>query len=526
MANRIFNIEFDGPTLISPNGGEQFFGSTILITWEEPVNLDTTTDIVWYELFITELYSVDDIDNLIQIATLPSGSSSFTYNINKNLKGDKCRIGIRAVNHKGQRSSISFSADNFLISNRKLPRPAVFTPTRNSTYFSYIPVTLDSAGVIGRCSQRAFYQVYYKSESQGIDWVLVLQNITVGSKPINLDVSNFNTASDYSLKVELVDGDNISSPVFIDDITINNINYFTIDTVAPRGEIKIENSEEYTKENDLVLSLKSSDSASAVRDYRIRQISIDADGNLNEDTNINDPFFKIADLAIWDILFQDTIGDGEKIIQVEYRDYGNNVLTNSGDNKYFRTYKNVANMVVAGIVFDGVNIWIVYSDEDNPSLVSSRLYRNNNFISDLVGEPTALALFEDTIYIAIRDVENKGVLQRYTGSTVESVADNEEQYLDDNDSVINSLYSSDSVIVSMIEFDSKLFLGLENGELLSFNGVSVSSENNDFMNIKSIKKIDVEGTALYVFFENTTELMIMTKLVNGTYNFSIVDSEE
>ncbi len=522
MAQRIFNIAVDGLTLVSPNGGEQFYGSTIPITWEEPTNISTTTDILWYELFITESYGVDSLDNLVQIATLPSGTTSFTYNINKNLKGSSCRVGVRIVNHRGQRSGTSFSANDFLILNRKLPKPAVFSPTKDTTYFSYLPIILDSKGVLGRCSQRAFYQIYYKSENQGIDWTLVLKNILVGSKPINWDASNFATDSDYSMKVELVDGDSVSSPVFINNITINNINYFAIDTVAPVGEIKIQNNEEYTKNSNLILSLKSSDATTAVKDYRLHQISLASDGTRFEDTT-DFNFSRMADLVTWDLSMGGTISDGEKVIEVEYRDYGDNIVADS-NNKFFRTYKSVDNMDVAGIVLDGTNVWTVYSNENNPSLVS-RLYRNHTLISSLSGEPTALELYEDTIYIAIRDDENKGILQRYVGSVIEFIADNDNQYLDDDDSIINSLYSSDSVINSMEVFDDILFLGLENGELLSFNGSTVSSKNNDFVNIKSIRKIKTDGNLLYIFFYNTTELMIMNKTGIGSYNFSIVDSE-
>ena len=237
MNRRVYNIEVDGPTLISPNGGEMFYGSTIDITWFESTNISTTTDIIWYQLFIIEDYDIKSFQDFVQIATLPVGTTSFIYTINKNLKGKKCRIGIRSIDHKGKRSPISFSADDFLINNRKLPLPAVFKPISNGIYFSYVPFVFDQKGVLGRYSQRAFYQVYYKSDNQRIDWTLLLSNIMIGSEPVNLDVSGLPTDSDYSLKVEIVDEDNVSEPVFINNITINNANYFIIDTIPPRGEI-------------------------------------------------------------------------------------------------------------------------------------------------------------------------------------------------------------------------------------------------------------------------------------------------
>ena len=300
MAQRTFDISVDGPTLTYPNGGESINSSTIDITWSEASNLPSV-EVIWYEIFITEVYDTNSLDGLIQIATIPSGNSSYTYNINKNLKGKECRIGIRAVNYRGQRSDISFSADNFTISNRKLPIPAVFKPTFGTTYFSYVPIVLDNEGVVGRCSQRSFYQVYYSSKSLGIGWVLIFKNVMVGTGPIGWDVSSFPAASDYSLKIELVDGDSVSESVFINDITINNANYFLIDTIPPKGEVHIQNSSEYTKDRDLVISLRASDSTTGVEEYRVEQTNISASG----DTTVNGIFSNMTDLITWDIVGDD-----------------------------------------------------------------------------------------------------------------------------------------------------------------------------------------------------------------------------
>jgi hypothetical protein len=516
MAHREFDITVDGPTLISPNGGEQVVGSTISITWNEPENIPTT-EITWYELFIVESYDVKSFPNLVQIATLPSGTSSFTYTINKNLKGKKCRIGIRASNHKGQRSEISFSADDIIITNRKIPIPSIFSPSPSRTYFSYIPIAFDQKGILGRCSQRTFYQVYYKTDSQNIDWTLAFSDILVGSEPINWDVSDFPTASDYSIKVELVDEDNVSEPLFLDNITINNINYFLIDTVPPKGNIKIQNVEEYTMNRDLIVSLEASDATTATKEYRIEQTNIIPDGENTTDVGV---YNNMTGMATWNI----SGDDGEKLIKVRYRDYADNVLRDSGET-HFRTFKSVDNKDVSAILVSGSDVWMAFSDEDDSSYVP-KLYRNNTLISTLTGIPTDLEFFNGNLYISIKDDENKGILQRYAGGEVSTVADNEAQYLDDNDSVFNSLYYSDSVINSMETFDDTLFLGLENGQILSFRGSTVSLENNDNFNIKSVSKMETDGNVLYIYFNNTTEIMIMSKISSGAYNFSTVDLED
>lgn len=519
MSQRQFDILTDSPILLSPNGGEQFYEDTVVITWREPSNIETTTDIIWYEIFITEVYSVEFIANLIQIATIPSGNTSFTYNIHKNFKGKKCRIGIRAVNHKGQRGEISFSANNFIISSKKLPVPAIFSPTPNTTYFSYIPIIIDHKAVLSRCSQRAFYHIYYKSNSLNIGWRLAFSDIMVGSSPINWDVSSFSNAFDYSLKIELVDGENTSKPIFIDNVTINNLNCFIIDTVAPDGKITVENNAEYIRYSDIILSLLASDFATGVKEYRIEQTSVSATGEKTTDTSSSDSFSPFTSLATWNILG----GDGEKLIQARFKDYGGNVVSTDENKKYFRTYKSLDNMEVGAILFAEGRLWIAFSNENNPSSMSS-LYRDHTLISTLQGEPTALQYYDDAIYIAIRDSENKGILQRYSGGIIESVADNEEEYLDENNSIINSLYSADSVITSMSVFDDLLFIGLENGKLLSFSGSSILLRNDDYANVNKINKLVTDHNILYVCFENTTELMAVNKLLNGNYNYTIIDS--
>ena len=56
-------------------------------------------------------------------------------------------------------------------------------------------------------------------------------------------------------------------------------------------------------------------------------------------------------------------------------------------------------------------------------------------------------------------------MQRLQGEGVRTVIDN---------GADSFLYSSDSVITSMEIFDDKLFMGLQNGTLLSFDGSFVT----------------------------------------------------
>ena len=514
------------PTLAYPNGGESFTEGDINIQWKEPGIL-SSTELTWYEIFITDDFDVSKKEELLQIATIPSGSTSHSYTIEKNLRGERCRVGIRSVNNRGFRSNISFSADNFTIVNEGLPSPVLLEPVRGNTYFSYIPFIFDHNGVLGRSSQRAFYQVYYKSDNQEIDWILLQSNIMVGSDPINIDVSKFDTDSDYVLKIDLVDGDNVSPSVFIEEININNINLFLIDTIAPTGTIKIIDNEEYTKDTSLILKVSASDETSAVRDVQIQQTN-----TISGETNdlSKSPFVPITPLLTWDIKPEGSeteIIDGVKLIQARFRDYGNNKLQLSLQ-KYFRTYKNLDNREVTAFLYGAIGAasYLYSTFASNATTgAQAELYRDLTFLSTLTGDATSLEIYNDILYIAVKDDENKGILQRYTGGTVNTIADNVQEFLDVSELVVNSLYATDSVINAMEVFNSTLFLGLENGTLLSFKGSSVALENNDYLNLRSIKEIRTDGIILYIFFNNTTEMLIMNVNAGGNYVFSTVDTE-
>jgi hypothetical protein len=519
MPQKIFDIFSDAPVIVYPNGGENITESSITIQWEEPSSIALVEDkVLWYEIFITEDYKSEDSKNLIQIASLPIGTTSFYYNIHNNFKGKKCRIAIRVVNSSGERGPFVFSANDFSVVNKRLPIPSIFKPVAGNTYFSYIPVIFDNDGVVGRCSQRSFYQMYYKSDSQEIDWTLGLSNIMVSQRNINWDVSNFPTASDYSLKFEMIDGDRVSEPVFVNDVTINNINYFLIDTLPPSGQIKIRNNREYINERDVVLELKAYDRTTGVKDYRIEQLDISSSGvSLGEHIGA---FQSIAEVATWHIPSED---DGVKIICARFRDYADNTVTDEGG-KYFRTYKSLQDMGISAFIKEGEDIWYAFGDESNPSN-TPYLYKNTTLISSLSGIATALAYYDSILYIAIKDEENKGILQKYVGFNIESVVDNSEQYLDDNNTVINSLYESDSVINAMEVFNDTLFLGMQNGKLVSFKGSTVRTVNSDYQNIRSIRGLKSIGNFLLVCFDNSLEVGVL-RVVDGNYVFTIVEIEE
>jgi len=511
--------EISGPSLIYPNGGEKFIEGSINITWVEP--LDTSsTEYKWYEIFITDDSEEHKKLELLQIGTIPAGKTSYSYEIQKNLRGKRCRIGIRSVNHEGKRSKLSFSADNFIIQNESLPSPALLEPVPEGTYFSYLPFIFDHNAVKGRCSQRSLYQVYYKSDNQNIDWTLLKSNIKTGTDPVNIDISHFNTDSDYSIKVELVDGNNVSLPVFINNVNINNINTFLIDTTPPRGTISVIGNEEYTKETSFILKLSAVDDTSAVKDVQIQQTDL---GVTSQGIAVGE-YTSLSSLMTFDLqgIGTEELVDGVKLIQARYRDYGDNTIETADIANYFRTYKRLENREVSVFLYNGTDLYYTFVAEGSSP---AQLYKNLTFVSTLDGEATALHYYNGILYVAIKDEENKGILQRLSGGSINTVSENDSQYLDSLETILNSLYLSDSVINAMEVFDNKLFLGLENGSLLSFSGAIVTTQNDDYLNVRNINNVRTDGNLLYILFDNTTEILIMNKDINGNYFFNIVDTE-
>jgi hypothetical protein len=485
-----YTESFNGPSLLSPNGGEIFLDNEMTISWLEPNEISSSKFLNWYEIFFTDSYSWIKQPEWLQIATIPIGNSSFVWDVPPYIKSRRCRLGIRAVDNQGKRSKISLSANNFSIRDKRLPKPAVIEPVTNGSYFSYVPFILDYKGIEGQCSERAFYQIYYSSKKQSIEWTLLYNNIPVDTDPIKWDIQTLSSSDDYSIKIELVDDDNISEPVFINNVNINTLNYFIVDTVPPRGRIQVVDNLEYIKTRDILLNIKAYDETTDTEFMRIEQF------NVTGATTDTGPYQNFTNLSAWYIKGD----DGVKLIQTRLKDYVGNVLLDSEEDEFFRTYKSLNNVEVNSSLLseDGSNIWTAFGGS-NP-----QLYLNTALLSTLTYEATALAVFDDILYVAVKDNDNNGILQRYTGGTLNTIYE-----IDEEDSVINT----------MEVFDSKLFLGLQNGKLMSFNGTSIATENPNDVFDYSIYYLKTDGNILYICLDNYIHVYTLRKDSTNIYRY-------
>jgi hypothetical protein len=493
-------IVLQGPSLKYPLGGEYITSNQMTIEWVEPESITSSTALMWYELLFTEYYRIDEKDSWEQIAIIPSGVTSFNWNIPRNIKGTECRMGIRAVAYNGERSRVSSSASSFSIVEKGLPSPVVFEPTDNSSQFVYVTIALDRNGLLGQFSQRAFYEINYKSDSLGIEWTGIASNVPVNTVVVYWDIRELISASDYMLRVELVDENIVSKPTYINNIKINSLNYFLIDTVPPVGYINIENNLEYSNKRDIVLSLKAYDKTTGVEDVRIKQLNV---GDATTPISYGEYQDMTAFLS-WNILEE----DGVKVIQSEYRDYAGNVLEDDGTSTYFRTYKDLSNNNVScflssqGSEVGDDHLWTAFGGS------SFKLYEDISWVSDLSYEVTDMVYYSDILYIAAKTTEGYGVLQKYYNDIVMAVY---------------SFDTEDSVINSMVIFDDKIFLGLEDGRLLGYDFVDIVDIYGDNYFIKSISHLEVVADILFVFYNNSETSTAMYKNDNGDYVFNTID---
>lgn len=473
----------EGPNLIYPNGGEIISTGDIDINWIEPFD---SSDLIWIEILFTETFDQTLIPEWKRIALIPSGTLNYTWKKKYNIKSKKCRIGLRAISYKGDISDISISANNFEIEGVKLSKPAVIEPISGSAYFSYIPIILDKKGILGKNSQRAYYNIYYSSHSQRIDWTLLKSYIPVDTGPIYWDIRNVNQADDYELRVELCDNEDISEPTFINNIKISGLNYFLIDTLPPKGSIKILNNQEYTKDKDISIKLSAFDKTTEVKDFRIEQSDQESDDKKSL------PFEKMTDISTWQIKGD----DGSKLIQVRYRDYAGNIVADDLTKTFFRTYKSVDNLPVLAFLIDGSNYWMAFAGANGD--IRSSLYLNQQFLTTLAGEATAMCIYEETFYISTKTSLNTGELYRYSGGILNKVIQFDS--LSTNVEII-----SDCIVNSMAVYDDKLFIGLQNGYIYYYNGSVYTLLNSEDENPRSIHKLTSNSTSLFVFLDNSED---------------------
>ena len=104
------------------------------------------------------------------------------------------------------------------------------------------------------------------------------------------------------------------------------------------------------------------------------------------------------------------------------------------------------------------------------------------------------------LYIGVKDSNNLGSLLRYANRVI---------------TIISSFSTVDSVINSMVDFDDKLFMGLQNGRIYAFNGATSTLINEDNIFSENIVNLSTNNGVVFVFLENSLNYWIISKSGSG-----------
>ena len=476
---------FNGPTLIYPNGGEIITVKNLTITWLEPDDIDEHSNIVWHEILFTDSYSKFGDTKWRLIASVHSLSTALYWEIPISIKSNNCRIGIRSVNSNGFRSKISISAANFIVKSEILPKPAIIEPLSGKSYFEYVPIVLSPQIISGKFAGRAFYNVFYMSDSLGIDWTAIKTGVPITQSQLYWDVSDLSTADDYVIKIEVYDNNTVSEPAYVRDVRVNSLNYFIIDTLPPVGEVEVLDTSDYINYRSVSLKLNAADETTKVQKYRLEQEDVGSVPASYTDT----PFYNMSsnNVVPWQILGN----DGVKLIKGRFVDTGGNTLLILSTQTFFRNYKTDNNKTPTTFIMDSNNdVWSAFGET-----TSDLFYRKTRLLT-LSGEATSMSFFNDVLYIGIKDSNNLGSLLRYANRVI---------------TIISSFSTVDSVINSMVEFDDKLFMGLQNGRIYAFNGSTSTLINADNIFTENIVNLSTNNGVVFVFLENSLNYWIISK---------------
>ena len=459
------------PIFSYPKGNEIISTNSITISWN---NTSFSNNASAYDIFFTDNYLINEEPNWQQIASVPPLAESYVWQIPSFIKSSKCRLSIRAKNARGERSDYNITPNNFSIRNKKLSSPTVISPISEERYDRFIEIILDESGIIDTASQRSYYQICYSSDKLNIPQTYIAQNVPIGAEPVLWNTSNLLPSEDYELQIFLKDNDgNISDKVIIKNITIAHEGFFIVDTIPPIAAVSINDNKTFTNKQEINVNILSHDTSTGVHSL----ILTDGDVESNPDTIANVKRFLLSE------------ENGIKYVQAKLQDFGGNRSDdNNTQQRIFEVFVENTNTEFVDLTLDKDtnNIWAISKGDING------IYKINEFPSLILNTSknlTAVAFYKYALYVATSE-DNKGTLNRFDGAKLV------DSYL---------FESADSYINALTVHDDLVFIGMENGDVYKFDGLTYSLIQN-FSN--PISYLYSDGNLLYLVQRNSFDIYV------------------
>lgn len=476
------------PTLLFPNGSENIIGRVIKIEWEEPSVLSNDLTQVWYEVFYSEFYDTFDEPDWKKIAVLPSGNNNYNWKIGNTIKSNKCKVAIRSVNVRGERSDYSVSADLFSVRRESPPAPAIVSPFPDSRHGSSVEIIFDDSAILNNFGQKARYYIYFQSNKANIPYTPIAQGIPPGTGPIIWDTSTLPPSDDYVITTYLADDDgNKSQETNIKNVSIFNEGFFLIDTKPPTGFVQINNADQFTREQDVTIKLFAFDETTGVHSMRVIERTDLINGSeITTGEDLERPADSFAEIKYYTL----EESDGIKVIKVLFQDFGAN--RTSEIQAPFRVGFERDNSKISDVIKQktatGDVVWIAVN-ESEPAL-----YKLDNSGASIVmrtpEEINAIAILTETVYAAVTTEDSRALIYRNSGLGA---------------AVAIELETPGTEVLSMENYNNNLYFGTIDGELYRYDESSVNlvgSFDSSIVNLYS------DDALLYIVLRNKTNITV------------------
>lgn len=507
------------PILTFPLNFEILEGDNVIITWRESIPTDACYEPVTYEIQFTRTMS-KDIGWRTIARKLAQGTISYAFDLRTVPYTTDAGFRIRAKDRKGLFSKWNYNPVPVTVANHPPNSPSIVYPTVGTVIDNYLNIVWREAPIKDIDGHKVWYRIEITSAySSGGSWSAVpgATALPEGTTSFTVDATNFQEGTDYALRIIPYDelGEK-GTPAIIAGLRVQHSGIFIIDTVPPVGEVQINDGEPFTKDHRVRLDLYAFDATTGIRDVRFKNHT---DNEWSSwDTYTQEKFWDLSD------------GEGVKRVQVQYRDYAFNVsevcdcdiisrvICDEGNTtdleewsgKLYVSFDTNGNMIEYKVWprrvlytpsysgFSGISGFSGWSGSSGASGISGLSgFSGQQYQSISERQITAMAKMTDFLYLSGYNPDSGfSTVYRYDFPIL---------------AVITQITAK---VNTMVSFLDKLYIGLEDGRILCYDGTSYSTVRSES---SSIVRIKTDGSLLYVSTLGSDSYLTFDGLVWKTF---------
>ncbi len=537
------------PQLTSPEGGEVFNLGTVNITWDknDPPGQDRTIDEidVTYEIEYTDNYLGSNTNWYVLKRRIPWEDTSYAWNVGKMIKSGSVRVRLRARSFDGELTSeYSMSGGPFSINVFDLIAPAIVNPVPDTLYTDFVLIILDETLTKNTYHQKVRYTLEYSSHDRDLDWTLIIKDVPVGQNVIRWDLEALSPSNDYVLRLtaqNVCTEPDASTPdqkavSYVYNIRVQQSGAFIIDTKPPEAVLEIENNTQITNQLDQIVNIFAEDATTGIEQIQIRECNASSSLSLGdreepeedsecpslEELLTGDPDFDFligkpqghATKALWK--FEDI--SGLRKLEALLSDVGGNTSLQESIKIFIAVFSSEIEITDFIIVIENREKVTIDDSASPPVIVIETKEFEVVYLSTANGQFWVLEPFPSLVYtitgspLITKLFKFSGTIYLFTYNLVTGVGTAYRNDIVDATSIF-TFTSSFSRVRAVAEFAAAMYVGLSNGELWKFDGIS-------FVLLKlfgdPISTLFGDESYLYIGFESSSDIV----LYDGTSFFT------